>query len=188
MSVLDLINASFNTNNYQAVQGRGRTSEPKANGGVTQKGNQTPTFGIKGRVPLTQDVFDYKGQKLSKEEAKTKSYADVYRHESAHLAAAGKYAASGIHIDFDGNGIATGGHVNVKMPTLNRKNLDETINHAQTVIKSAEAPASFDELSDADKNVAAQSRAVLSQALALKGKNNNKENDKQSGSKLNITA
>ena len=184
MSVLDLINASFNTRNYQAVQGRGRAYEPRNNGGITPKGNQTPTFGIKGGEPLTQDMFEYKGQKMTKEQVRSKSYADVYRHESAHLAAAGRYASSGIHIDFDGNGFATSGHVNVKMPTLNRDNLDETINHAQTVIKSAEAPASFDELSGADKAVAAQARGVLSQALALKGQNNNK----QQGNKLNLIA
>lgn len=123
-----------------------------------------PNFGIKGREPLTQDMFEYKGEKLSKEDARKKSYDDVYKHEAAHLAKAGKYATTGICIDYDGNGFATSGHVGIAMPKLNKSNPKETIDHAEAVIASAEAPSGFDELSDADKNVAATARAVKAQA------------------------
>lgn len=183
MGISDIINASINKK-YAPVKGSGGSYASKNNGGVSPNGNQTPTFGIKGKDTLTQDMFEYKGQKLTREETKNKSYQDVYRHEAAHLAAAGKYAASGINIDYDKNGFAIGGHVNVKMPTLNKANLDETVEHARAVIKSAEAPASFDELSDADKSVAAQARGVLAQALSMKGQS---KNQKQ-GSKLNFMA
>lgn len=183
MAISDIINASFNKK-YAPVTGGEGFSAPKNSNGVSPKGNQTPAFGIKGREPLTHDMFEYKGQKLTREETKNKSYQDVYRHESAHLAAAGKYAASGINIDYDSNGFAVSGHVNVKMPTLNKADPDKTIEHARAVIKSAEAPASFDELSDADKSVASKARTVLSQALSLKGQNK----DKQQGGKLNLMA
>ena len=153
---------------YGATGGASRSSGQGTaiSGGVT--GSETPSFGVKGREPLTQDMFEYKGQTLTKEETRRKSYEDVYRHEAAHKAAGGKYAGA-INIDFDGNGFATSGHVNIAMPTLDRNNLDETIAHATTVIASAEAPASFDELSDADRQVAAQARAIKAQALAMKG-------------------
>lgn len=118
--------------------------------------------------PLEQDVFEYKGQSLTLNQIREKSYKDVYRHEAAHLNAAGKYAASGIIIDYDKNGIATGGHVNIKMPTLNKNNIDETITHAETVYKAATAPSSFDELSTADKTVAAKSQNILQQAKQYK--------------------
>ena len=183
MGISEIINAGFNKK-YTPVTGGEGVSAPKNSNGVSPKGNQTPTFGIKGKAPLTQDMFEYKGQKLTREETKRQSYNDVYRHESAHLAAAGKYAASGINIDYDGNGFAVSGHVNVKMPTLNKANPTETIEHARAVIKSAEAPASFDELSDADKSVAAQARAVLSQALSVKGQ----DKGQKQGSKLNFMA
>lgn len=186
-SVIDIINAAYNINGYNFSGVAQKTPDTKnsKNGNAPKAGASVPSFGIKGREPLTQDMFEYKGQKMTRDEVKTKSYNDVYRHESAHLAAAGKYAASGIHIDFDGNGFATGGHVNVSMPRLDKNNLDETINHARTVIKSAEAPASFDELSSADRAVAAQSRAVLAQALSMKG--SNKQNN-QKGTGLNYMA
>ena len=158
---------------------RGDARKASGSGGVSQKGKSDlpiqgassyPLFGIKGKEPLTQDMFEYKGQRLTKSEAQEKSYSDVYRHESAHLAKAGRFATSGIHIDFDGNGMATSGHVNIAMPSLNPKNLQETIEHANTVIASAEAPAGFDKLSDADKSVAATARGVLAKAVAMKGK------------------
>lgn len=173
MAVFDILNAAFSsksnnpssvsgTDYFAAVAASGSEKSAKAGGK-----DATPSFGIKGKAPLTKDVFEYKGQKLSLEDAQKKSYADVYRHESAHLAKAGKYATSGIHIDFDGKGIAVSGHVDIAMPTLNKKNPKETIEHAEAVIASAEAPAGFDELSDADKNVAAQARAIKSQAQSL---------------------
>ncbi len=172
-----------NTGNANKASQTQSAVNPKSNG--QQQGASVPHFGVKGRENLTQDMFQYKGQVLSRDEVKKKSYSDVYKHESAHLSAAGKYATSGINIDFDGNGFATSGHVNVSMPKLDPNNLDETINHAETVIASAEAPASFDELSDADRNVASKARAVKAQALAMRG---NQSKDSQPGKVLNFIA
>ena len=195
MSVLDLLNATFNpkylnTLNYSkslSETNGAKTQPSKSNGSIF--GAQTPSFGIKGRAPLNADTFqrseeqqvpyfEYKGQKLSKKDAQQKSYSDVYKHEAAHLSKAGKYATTGICIDFDGNGIATSGHVGVSMPKLNKANPKETIEHAEAVIASAEAPASFDELSDADKGVAASARSVLAQARSFEAKAQNKTDKK----------
>jgi len=174
VSVFNLLNAVFGAqkpvnaissvteNNGLPQQGEAGIS-PYANN--NNKNNNVPKFGIKGKQPLKEDMFEYKGQKMGLSAAKQKSYDDVYRHEAAHLAAAGSYATSGINIDYDGRGIATSGHVNIAMPKLNKNNPKETIKHAETVIASAEAPAGFDELSSADKSVAAQARAVKAQAL-----------------------
>ena len=175
-------NGGNNTNGYsRANQSQGTAQKPQASQG---QGSSTPTFGIKGRTQPEKDMFQYKGQTMTRDEVKTKSHDDVYKHEAAHLSKAGKYATTGICIDFDGNGFATSGHVGVSMPKLDPKNLKETINHADTVIASAEAPASFDELSAADRSVAAQARAVKSQALAMQGS----QKDKQPGSKLDMMA
>ena len=172
---------------YGSGEGYGAGGTSRTQRGTTPQNGQgvtTPHFGVKGREPLTQDLFEYKGQKLTKEETRRKSYEDVYRHESAHKAAGGKYAGA-INIDFDGNGFATSGHVNIAMPTLNKDDLNGTIDHATTVIASAEAPASFDELSDADKQVAATARAIKAQALAMKG---NQSRSGKTGNRLNVMA
>ena len=177
MSILELLHAAYGTGYVPQKSTNGTVAPKNVQGtGTRNSSDGIPKFGIKGKQPLTQDTYEYHGEKgLTKEQVRIKSYNDVHRHEAAHLAAAGKYASSGIIIDFNGDGFAVGGHVNVKMPTLNRENPQETIEHAQTVIKSAEAPASFSELSDADKSVAASARSVLSQAIALKGKKLNYE-------------
>ncbi len=177
MSILELLHAAYGTG-YTPQKNTSGVVAPKdaKNTGTRSSSDGIPKFGIKGREPLTQDTYEYHGEKgLTKEQVRTKSYNDVYRHESAHLAAAGKYASSGIIIDFNGDGFAVGGHVNIKMPTLDESNLDETIKHAQTVKKSATAPAAFSDLSDADKSVDAQASSVLAQAIALKGKKLNYE-------------
>ena len=182
---LRIIKAVYNQNG--SGYGAGNTTGTKSSKGLPKNGQSegvsVPSFGIKGRKELTQDMFQYKGETLTKEQVQAKTYSDVYKHEAAHLSKAGKYAASGINIHFDGNGFAVGGHVNIKMPTLNPDNLDQTIEHATAVIASAEAPASFDELSDADKNVAAKARAVKAQALSMKG-----NQSKAGGNRLNYIA
>ena len=67
MAISDIINASINKN-YAPVKGSGGSYAPKNNNGISSNGNQTPTFGIKGKDTLTQDMFEYKGQKLTREE------------------------------------------------------------------------------------------------------------------------
>lgn len=87
-------------------------------------------------------------------------YNEIYAHELAHKNAGGSLAGP-IVIEKDSNGIPVGGHVNIKMPVLNPENPEETINQANTVIKSALAPA---EPSGQDYRVAAKARAIKAQA------------------------
>ena len=171
--VLRVIKAEFGSRKEgsNGASGASALSQRQAKEPATQGGEKDyPSFGIKSKAPLTQDLFEYNGRKLTKSEAREATYNDVHRHEQAHLSKAGRFATSGIHIDYDENGMATSGHVNIAMPSLNPKNLQETIDHANTVIASAEAPAGFDKLSDADKYVATTARGVLAQAIAMKGK------------------
>ena len=184
--VLRVLKTEFNDKRGDAskASGSGSVSEKGKNGLPVQGASSYPSFGIKGKEPLTQDMFVYRGQQLTKSEAREKTYSDVNRHEQAHLSKAGKYATSGIHIDYDENGMATSGYVNIAMPSVNPKNLDETIKHAETVIASAEAPSAVSDLSDADKSVAASARRTKSIAFAMKSKQ-----DKQGlGENLNYNA
>lgn len=184
MSIYEIINAAF-ANGYvpASVQGKGVNASSKK-GGVKANA-QTPSFGIKARAPLTTDRFErssesqqpmvkYRGKPMSLAQAKTESFKEVDAHEQAHLSAAGQYAASGKVIDFDGNGIAVSGHVNIKMPHLNKNNPDETIKHARTVMTAARAPESFSELSSADLSVYAQAKSVLAKAESFKSEQSGK--------------
>lgn len=104
-------------------------------------------------------------------------YDEIYAHELAHKSAAGTYGGA-IVIEKDSNGIPVGGHVSIQMPTLDKKNLDKTIKHADTVIRAAMAPT---DPSSQDYKVAAEARAIRSQALAMK-------NDSRVGKKLDYQA
>jgi len=104
-----------------------------------------------------------------KYEAKKKANNDhVIQHENQHLAAAGEYAIGGIHIDYNENGWATGGHVNVRMPVLDKNNPLKTIKHAEAIKKSSMAPS---DPSDQDYRVYAKASQVLFQAQQLMDKN-----------------
>lgn len=91
-------------------------------------------------------------------------YDEIYAHELAHKNAGGSFAGA-IVIEKDANGIPVGGHIPISMPTLNPKNPDETINHANTVIRAALAPA---DPSSQDYNVASRARAIKAQAENIK--------------------
>lgn len=104
-------------------------------------------------------------------------YDEIYAHELAHKSAAGTYGGA-IVIEKDSNGIPVGGHVSIQMPTLDKKNPDKTIKHADTVIRAAMAPT---DPSSQDYKVAAEARAIRSQALAMK-------NDSRVGKKLDYQA
>ena len=105
-----------------------------------------------------------------------KRYNEIYAHEQAHKSAAGQYGGS-IVIEKDGNGIPVGGHVDIKMPVLDKKNPEKTVNHADTVIRSAMAPS---DPSAQDYRVAAEARGIKAEAQ--------NEKNKQSGQKLNLIA
>ncbi len=107
-----------------------------------------------------------------------KNYNEIYAHEMAHKRAAGSFAGD-IVIERNSEGIPVGGHVPIKMPTLNKENPQETIDHANVVINSAMAP---DDPSEQDFKVANQARAIKQQAIEIKNNNPNL------GKKLDIQA
>ena len=91
-------------------------------------------------------------------------YDEVYAHELKHKNAAGSFGGS-IVIERDANGIPTGGHVDILMPVLDKKNPDKTIKHADTVIKAAMAPH---DPSDQDYKVAAEAKSIKADAQRCK--------------------
>ena len=89
-----------------------------------------------------------------------KNYNHIYNHELAHKIAGGSLAGD-IVIERNSEGIPFAGHVSIKMPTLNEKNPQQTINDANTVIRSAMAPS---DPSEQDYKVADQARNIKAQA------------------------
>lgn len=96
-------------------------------------------------------------------------YNEIYAHEQKHKSAAGKYGGN-IVIERNGEGIPTGGHVNIQMPILDKQNPNKTIDHADIVIKSAMAPK---DPSDQDYKVAAEAKSIKAQAKSQLAKNGN---------------
>lgn len=103
-------------------------------------------------------------------------HSEIYAHELKHKNAAGSFGGS-IVIETDGDGIPTGGHVDIFMPSLDKKNPDKTIKHADTVIKAAMAPH---DPSNQDYKVAAEARAIKAEAESYKSS--------QPGQRLNLMA
>ena len=122
----------------------------------------TMNFGISNSVNQQQKSVYIKQQ-----------YNEIYAHEQAHKRAAGSFGGS-IVIEKDANGIPTGGHVDILMPALNKDNPDETIKHAETVIKAAMAPG---DPSNQDYKVAAEAQHLKTEA---------ENHKKKAGSKLNV--
>ena len=106
-------------------------------------------------------------RKAQKDALIKKNYNEIFAHESAHKAAGGSLAGS-IVIEKNSEGIPVGGHVAIKMPSLNPNNPQKTIDDANTVIKSAMAPS---DPSDQDYKVASQARGIKMQAQAMKARN-----------------
>lgn len=95
--------------------------------------------------------------------------AEIYTHERAHKTKGGLLTGP-IVIDWK-NGIPIGGHVSIKIPSLNPKNPKKTIEEANTVINSAMAPS---DPSSQDYKVAGQAKSVKAQAEKLQAKKQNK--------------
>jgi hypothetical protein len=112
---------------------------------------------------------------LSKQALIQKNYNEIYAHELAHQRAGGQYAGS-ISIERNQEGIPVSGHVPIQMPTLDKKNPQKTIDHANVVIKSAMAPS---DPSSQDYKVAGQAEQIKMQAQALKTKNQGNKLDIQ---------
>ncbi len=121
---------------------------------------------------------DFAGQQAKqnhqqKQDLINKNYNEIYAHEMAHKSAGGALAGS-IVIEKNADGIPVGGHVAIKMPSLNPDNPQKTIDEANIVIRSAMAPG---DPSAQDFKVAAKARQIKAQAQSMlsgnKGKNLN---------------
>ena len=96
-----------------------------------------------------------------------KNYDEIYAHELAHKSAGGSLAGS-IVIEKNADGIPVGGHVDIKMPSLDKNNPQKTINDANTVIRSAMTPS---DPSAKDFKVKAQAENIKMRAQAVKSNN-----------------
>ena len=112
---------------------------------------------------------------LAKQDLINRNYNHIYAHEMAHKSAGGQFAGA-ISIERNSEGIPVSGHVPIQMPTLNKKNPQQTIDHANTVIRAAIAPS---DSSGQDYKVANQASQIKMQAQALKNKNQGKKLDVQ---------
>lgn len=107
-----------------------------------------------------------------KQDLINRNYNEIYSHEQAHKSAGGALAGS-IVIEKNADGIPVGGHVDIKMPTLDEENPQKTIDDANIVIRSAMAPGNP---SPQDYRVAAKAREIKSKAqlmLTTRGRNLN---------------
>jgi hypothetical protein len=120
-------------------------------------------------APMVQVSFGkYQGTGATKEEAlnpiRQASYHDIMAHEMAHYNAAGHLAVGGPHIDLDSNGIAVGGHVNIRLGGLNAANPEESYANAHRAMCAACAPS---DMSGQDQAVAASASQLMCQSQAL---------------------
>ena len=105
-------------------------------------------------------------QRRQKQDLIRKNYREIYNHEMAHKNTAGSLAGP-IVIEKNSEGIPVSGHVSIRMPKLNKQNPQETINHADIVIKSAMAPSNP---SKQDYKVANEAKKIKSEAESFKAK------------------
>lgn len=112
-------------------------------------------------------------QKARKDALIKKNYDEIYAHELAHKSAGGSLAGS-IVIEKNADGIPVGGHVDIKMPSLDKNNPQKTINDANTVIRAAMAPV---DPSAQDFKVKAQAENIKMRAQAVKNKDVGKKLD-----------
>ncbi len=97
------------------------------------------------------------------EQFKAQRYAEILSHEQAHQSAAGSLGG-GIHIDFDSNGVAVGGHVPIKIPPLDPSNPEASYQSYCQVRNAALAPG---DPSGQDCAVASKAQALMGQAQVL---------------------
>lgn len=101
------------------------------------------------------------------EKHKTDAFNRVYDHELKHQQTGGAQAGS-IVINFDGNGVATSGHVSIQVPSsVDSQNPTETLQKAETAFNAAMAPS---DPSSADLAVASMAQSIMSTASNAVGK------------------
>lgn len=96
---------------------------------------------------------------------KARQYSAIMSHEQAHASAAGSLGG-GIHIEYDGNGVAVAGHVPISIPGLDRQNPELSYKNYSTVYSSALAPG---DPSGQDVSVASTAQALMGRAQVLMG-------------------
>lgn len=101
---------------------------------------------------------------LAKQDLINRNYNHIYAHEMAHKSAGGQFAGA-ISIERNSEGIPVSGHVPIQMPTLNKKNPQQTIDHANTVIRAAMAPS---DPSGQDYKIANQASQIKCKLKLLK--------------------
>lgn len=97
------------------------------------------------------------------EDLKAKMYDKIMAHEQAHASAAGAFGGQ-IHIDYDSNGIAVGGHVPIMIPGLNKMNPEESLRAFEQIYSAAMAPG---DPSSQDMSVAAQAQDLMGRAKVM---------------------
>jgi hypothetical protein len=103
------------------------------------------------------------------EQIKTEMFDKIMAHEQAHSSAAGAFGGA-IHIDYDSNGIAIGGHVPIMIPGLSKMNPEESLKAYETIYGAATAPG---DPSGQDMSVAAQAQDLMGRAkVAIDNKAN----------------
>ena len=118
------------------------------------------------KSPLNASSVSVQAAKSSNESLdslRRDSYNEVMAHEMEHKSKAGAYAGS-IVIEFDGNGIAVGGHVPISMPPIQPQNLQSSIQAYQMIRDAALAPKAP---SSADISVANHALSLLGKAQLL---------------------
>ena len=116
--------------------------------------------GLYGGYAFRNNSQPKEEQNEAKQALIDKNYNEIYAHELAHKTAGGNLAGA-IVIEKNSDGIPVGGHVAIKMPSLDPNNPKKTINDADTVIRSAMAPA---DPSSQDYKVAAQAQTIKEKA------------------------
>lgn len=94
---------------------------------------------------------------------KARQYSEIMAHEQAHASAAGSLGG-GIHIQYDGNGVAVAGHVPISIPGLDRENPEVSYKNYSVVRSAALAPG---DPSGQDMAVASTAQSLMGQAQVL---------------------
>ncbi len=115
-------------------------------------------------VEFNMDCMTISTFRNLEQQAIRQRYNEIYAHELAHKNAGGSMAGA-IVIEKGANGVPIGGHVSIKMPSLNPQNPDETIKQANVVISAALAPSNP---SSQDYNVASKACAIKAKAENIK--------------------
>jgi hypothetical protein len=113
--------------------------------------------------PAAESVKAKAEERAAFDQFKAQRYAEILSHEQAHQSAAGSLGG-GIHIDFDSNGVAVGGHVPIKIPPLDPNNPETSYQSYSQVRNAALAPG---DPSGQDCAVASKAQALMGQAQVL---------------------